>query len=186
MQTNSRSMKLSSRCTVAQYQALEAAEQREKIASFVVERFAERYLDPLEVDKSKKSGFTIMAVCCLMVETLESFSRGWINTRGRSEEAFCSFFCRWHEFERFRPVSQDFYKHVRCGLLHQAETTGGWRILRNGALLREKTINASCFATALRHVLGRYSDSLRLESWHSEVWRAFRKKMGAICSNAEA
>ena len=38
-------------------------------------------------------GFTIMAVSCLMVESLESFCRGWEHSKGkRGELAFCHFF----------------------------------------------------------------------------------------------
>jgi len=42
-------------------------------------RFAERYLDPI-LDSPKRHGFAMMAICCLMVEALESFRNGWSKT----------------------------------------------------------------------------------------------------------
>lgn len=185
MAASHQSVKLSKSCTVDRYRALADAEDRTSIADFIVERFEERYLDPVEVDPKKKNGFTIMAVSCLMIESLEPFRRGWKDSRNKSELAFCSFFSHWDAFSEFRPVSADFYRHVRCGILHQAETTGGWRIVRRGPVRAETTVNATKFAQSLRHVLRDYSSSLRTEDWNSEVWRAFRKKMDAICRNAE-
>ena len=174
--------KLSKSCTVARYLSLQDAKDREAIADFVVERFEERYLVPVGADSKTKNGFTIMAVSCLMIESLESFRRGWKNTRSKSELAF---FSHWDAFTEFRPVSGEFYKHVRCGILHQAETTGGWRIIREGPIRVGTTVNATRFATSLRHVLRNYASSLRAQDWDSETWRAFRKKMDAICQNTK-
>ena len=151
----------------------------------MVERFEERYLTPISGDSKAKNGFTIMAISCLMIECLESFRRGWPNTRSKSELAFCSFFSNWNAFADFRPVSNEFYTHVRCGLLHQAETTGAWRIIRSGPLRRDRTINATRFLAALRVVLHLYAAQLRQEKWDSTTWVAFRKKMEAICANTE-
>ncbi|WP_448674112.1 hypothetical protein [Pseudoxanthomonas mexicana] len=186
MADSHQSTKLSKTCTVARYLSLQDARDRDAIANFVVERFEERYLDPIVADPAKKNGFTIMAVSCLMVESLESFRRGWKDTRNKSELAFCSFFSHWDQFSAFREVSGDFYRHVRCGILHQAETTGGWRIIRSGPIRAHTTVNATKFSSSLRHVLGSYASSLRTEDWDSETWLAFRKKMAAVCRNTKA
>ncbi|MGI0133792.1 MAG: hypothetical protein ACREBW_02385 [Candidatus Micrarchaeaceae archaeon] len=177
--------KLSKSCTVSRYLSLQEARDRDAIACFVIERFEERYLVPIEADSAKKHGFTIMAVSCLMIESLESFRRGWKDTSNRSKLAFCSFFSHWDQFADFRPVSREFYKHVRCGILHHAETTGGWRIIRSGLIRANTTVNATKFSGALRNVLRSYSSSLRSEDWDSEAWRGFRKKMEAICQNTK-
>lgn len=186
MTDSHQSTKLSKSCTVARYLSLQEAQDRDSIADYVVERFEERYLDPMDGDPAKKNGFTIMAVSCLMIESLESFRRGWKDTRNRSELAFCSFFSHWDQFSEFRPVSGEFYRHVRCGILHQAETTGEWRIIRSGPIRAHTAINATRFSSSLRNVLKSYSSSLRSEDWESEAWRGFRKKMEAICQNAKA
>lgn len=184
---DSQSTRLSASCTVARYLSLKAAKDRKAIAEFVENRFEERYLGPIiDVSPAIKNGFTIMAVSCLMIEALESFRRGWKDSKNKSELAFCSFFSRWDEFIEFRPVSEGFYKHVRCGILHQAETTGGWRIVRSGPIFNGSTVNASRFVKALRSVLKQYASSLSTEDWESEIWQAFRKKMDAVCQNTKA
>lgn len=181
------SVRLSSNTTVARYRALEASQDRQAIAAFLRERFTERYLAPLSsVDPTKKHGFTIMAVSCLMIEALESFRRGWPHTSRRSELAFCSFFSWWPQFSMFSPHSAEFFKHIRCGILHQAETTGGWRILRSGSLLdpASRTINATAFLTALARVLDSYCSQLGDSPWDDEPWQCLRRKMMAVCKNA--
>src|SRR2546425_3631915 len=101
-------------------------------------RFNERYLDPV-FDNPKRHGFAMVAVCCLMVETLESFRNGWKSTsdKGKGEAAFCGFFQTHDEFKDLRPVAHEFYRAVRCGILHQAETTHSWRIHRESGLFVE-------------------------------------------------
>lgn len=160
-------------------------EDRDMIARFITERFEERYLDAVAIDPDLKSGFTIMAICCLMVESLESFRRGLEDTKGKSNQVFDSFFDYWEEFGVFHQVSKEFYTHIRCGILHQAETTGGWRIIRTGPILDSTTINATKFSSSLRKVLRKYADSLRSENWESCQWRRFRRKMDATCRNTK-
>lgn len=184
--SNASTVWLSKSVSVQRYRELERRRNKQALSEFVKNRFSERYIAPLDVHRDKKSGFTIMAVACLMIETLESFYRGWPRTDGRSELAFCSFFSRWPQFAALRQHSNGFYKHVRCGVLHQAETTGGWRIWRRGPLFDERTttINATIFLRALEAVLDAYAMKLRTEPWESDTWKCFRKKMTAICANA--
>ena len=55
--------------------------ERKKISKFVYNRFYRRYLMPFdEVDTDFNSGFAQMAVCCLMIEAMESFRHGWEDT----------------------------------------------------------------------------------------------------------
>ena len=57
-----------------------------------------------------------------------------LSGRGRSEEAFSSFFKEADLFKGFGGHEKKFYKNVRCGILHQAEATGRWTISRKGPL----------------------------------------------------
>ena len=182
----SKNVKLSDSCSVEDYRKLEDVQDREAIASFLEARFTERYLSPIQVEPTRKNGFTMMAIACLMIEALECFSQGKANSKRESARMFASFFRRWHGFSMFDPVSDQFYQHVRCGILHQAETTGSWRIRRAGPLLDNKTINATAFVRALQNVLTRYCDDLREQPWDSATWQAFRAKMKSICTNTEA
>lgn len=188
MQSNIDDIKLSSSVTIGKYKELENEQNREKISDFIMERFSERYILPLEsIDKKKKNGFCIMAVCCLMIETLESFRQGWSDSNNKSKEAFCYFFDGNEPFKDFRGFVAEFYKHVRCGILHQAETTGGWLIIRKGPLFdrANKTINATKFFKKLKTCLKHYCGDLKNSDWNSDVWHKFREKMKAICENCK-
>ncbi len=65
---------------------------------------------------------------------------------------FRDFFVRDPELSVLAGENDWFYKHIRCGILHQSETRNGWRLLRNGPLLDRhgKSINATAFLRALR------------------------------------
>jgi hypothetical protein len=179
---------LSRGVSVTEYRRLEGARDRGAISEFVKERFAERYLKPLDVDPRKRSGFASLAIGCLMIEALESFRQGWPNTDRKGIEAFSLFFGHWSQFKDFEPLSGAFYKHIRCGILHQAETTGGWRIHRKGPLLdgEQRIINATKFLSALSQVLDDHCGQLASEQWESDLWRHFRDKMQNVCQTIKS
>lgn len=72
------------------------------------------------------AGFAIMALDCLLIETLEQFINGRIRTgQGMDADAFYNFFQRSALFAIFfdsLPKAIIFYEQIRCGLLHQAQT----------------------------------------------------------------
>ena len=169
--------------TVAKYQRMEESRDIAGITEFLRRRFLERYICPATT--REKHGFTMMAVACLMIEALESFYQGWPDTNGKSKKAFCKFLDRNSNFHLPKGGSEAFYKNVRCGILHQAETTGGWRIRRNGDLFdpKSKVINATRFLHEMKKSLEGYCNELRGADWNSRIWKNFRKKMKAICDN---
>ncbi len=182
---------LSSNYTVEAYEKLEREQppNKAKIVEFFIERFTERYLTPIKsAPKGQKNGFCTMAISCLMIEALESFWCGWPETSGKSALAFCQFFSRSPRFHSLLGFGPEFYKHVRCGILHQAETTGGWTVHRgkDGPLLFDPngpSINATKFHDALAFEVAHYANLLEKSDWNSERWQKFRKKMAAICKN---
>jgi len=176
--------------TVANYEAACTAQDRDKISDALHSRFTSRYIEPVTSVKGKPThGFTVMAIACLMIESLETFRQGWENSDGKSKAAFCYFFDRQDLFSDFRGYSAKFYKNVRCGILHQAETTGGWKITRrNGAPLLDTkssgpTINATLFMKNLRSVLDEFCEELKTADWDATEWKSVRKKMKALCNN---
>lgn len=181
------SVSLSSHTTVKQYREMENAMDRNKISQFVEERFDERYIEPLR--HTGAHGFAIMATCCLLIEALECFRFGWPETpRGKGSDVFRVFFDRQaakKRFPSFKAKGADFYKHVRCGILHQGETTGGWLINRNKKkqLLSGKDINARKFQREMKNALQGYCAELGSTSWNDPLWIAFRYKMNAIIKN---
>lgn len=144
--------RLSTSVTVNKYKQLEQQEDKQAIAAFIVERFDERYFNPV-MNSSSKHGFTMMAVGCLVIETLESFYQGLLDTKGHSRRMFTDFFARETPLKPFGNVG-DFFTDIRCGILHQAEIRGGWRITRkiDAPLLDsvDKIINTELFIRELR------------------------------------
>ncbi len=129
-----------------------------------------------------------MAISCLMIESLESFYQGWTDSNRKSQLAFCNFFDRNQNFQFIRGCSQEFYKCVSCGILHQGETTNGWHIRREGAVFQKKTktINAKLFHDHDEVALNTYCVALESNEWNSDIWKKLRKKMSAVCKNCEA
>lgn len=177
---------LSSSVTTTNLKTMITNSDQVGISNFILQRFSERYLNPIKrLDRTEKHGFSIMAISCLMIESLESFKNGWEDTRNKSEKAFKSFFERETEFEIFRTVSSQFYKNVRCGILHQSETTNGWKIRRDGNLFKPetKTINATDFLNKLEITLNKYVSELKSSDWDSSKWDNLRRKLRLIINN---
>jgi hypothetical protein len=174
--------------SVARYLRLEEAHDSREIARLISRRFTERYLAPTLASCNVKHGFSSMAIGCLMVEALESFRQGWPDTKNKSQQAFCSFFEAHDEFAAFRGHAERFWKDVRCGILHQAETRGGWRIRRSGVLFdpQELTVNATAFMGRLGRVLKSYCRRLATADWEGDAWRKCRRKLKAMCDASVA
>jgi hypothetical protein len=177
--------------TVSDYEQARDANNdqgRDRIADAIKRRFLERYIQPVATSEHRH-GFTIMAVSCLMIEALGSFRQGWPDTskRGRGKEAFRLFFKSEAPFAVFRGHYGDFYTHVRCGILHQAETTGGWVIRRQGPLFEPAThtINATKFIRALERFLKAYCADLKAKPLGSSEWKNVITKMNAIVKNCK-
>jgi hypothetical protein len=179
--------------TIQQYLDLVEAKDQTQIADFIFQRLQSRYLKPFLFDNIKfikefKNGFSIMANCCLLVETLQSFKNGWGDSDRKSGQAFKQFFTTETNFTAFKSKEQEFYVNVRCGILHQGETTGGWTVNRSGKNLfddKNLVVDSVTFANELVTSLKNYSDNLKAAEWDSEVWDNFRTKMRKIISNCE-
>jgi len=176
--------KLASNFTVRDYKAARDGKHRVRIAEGVRRRFTERYILPA-ADGPNRHGFTMMAISCLMIEAFVSLQKGWKNSDGRSAEAFSSFFNDADLFRGFSGHEKQFYKNVRCGILHQAEATGGWKILRKGPLFDSgtNTVNAVRFMNTLQKVLNDFCDGLKAAPWDGAQWRSVCLKMDTICDN---
>lgn len=182
---------LSSRVRVKKYLGMAQAEDRAGIAKFLHDRFMERYISPLKAVKAgEENGFLIMASCCLLIEGLTAFREGWCSTEGLSERAFQLFFDQEDRFALFRGHEHDFWKSVRCGILHQGETGSGWTLNftdRFGELFvaSGKRVNCCKFMEQLEAVLADYRDLLSRTPWNYEQWRNVRRKMEATIKDCQ-
>jgi len=96
------------------------------------DRINGRFLAPVEaIEKASDpkirwfSGFTIIAIDCLIIETLYQFYNGVDETNIEHKKAFWCFFKQSSHFRTDFPsqeVAYKFYSHFRCGILHQAQT----------------------------------------------------------------
>jgi hypothetical protein len=160
---------------------------KKKIIELIRHRFTNRYLIHLH---NIDSGFLKMGIACLTIETLESFKQGEKDTKkkGVGLKMFQDFFhTEAALFPGFRSIANDFYSNVRCGILHQAETTNGWRILLGGPLLDKpgKAINSRSFVIALDKAVDRYEAELRSNDLDSQLWKFAFKKLQNICANCK-
>lgn len=183
--------------TVSNVYGLIQKNDRKKISKFVYDRFYRRYLMPFEkVNPSYNSGFAQMAVCCLMIEAMESFRFGWNDTMEDAKkpdgariiggEIFEGFFTKYEEFKGFRGYGKEFYKSIRCSILHQAEAQNGWRIVRDEKcpLLDEKKrmIHSTRFRYRMKQCLRKYCKELEEDDG---VWDFFKLKMAYIIKNCQ-
>jgi len=93
------------------------------------DRIESRYLKPIRLiasdsDIGEFSGFSVLAIDCLIIETLNQFYLGLDETEGEHRKAFWNFFKGSKHFKNHftRKIAFTFYSHFRCGILHQAQT----------------------------------------------------------------
>nr|WP_314895599.1 hypothetical protein [uncultured Flavobacterium sp.] len=136
-----------------------------------------------------KNGFLIMTSCSLLIETFASFLAGHNKTPNRqSTDMFNKVFdyaeTNNNELKVFK--NGNFYSYIRCGLLHQGETYGKFKITRKGKdLFKDETINASIFLKLLNELLQSYKSDLINSEWDSKEWDACRIKIEHIINNAK-
>lgn len=178
-------------------QAVESGNWVLKLSIFQ-DRLNGRYLKPIEFierdqDIGQFAGFSIMALACLLVETLNQFYQGVDETPNDHKRQFWIFF---RESENFRShfikrTSDMFYSHVRCGLLHQAQTKGATIIRADRNTMIEPIRRGSKdgiivdrvhFLAALKKEIGDYVLKLTPEKSTNTADREnFVRKMWYIC-----
>jgi hypothetical protein len=158
--------------------------------AFLLQRIGERYIYPIEkLSPADKNGFMIMAVSCLMMETLESFYQGWGSTKNRSKECFDLFFKRQLRFQGIQNegLAERFYYEVRCGILHLGETKSGWKVIRSGPMFDRGslTLNGTAFHRQVALALKDYCNDLTTHPPGSSIRNNFDKKMKVVIANCE-
>lgn len=161
------------------------------ISDFIYQRLFCRYLKPFLFDNSDfkkefKNGFSIMANCCLLIETLQSFRNGWGDTHKKSKTAFQQFLTTDTFFSELSTHQDNFYENIRCGILHQGETKGGWKVSRSNKKLFDETtltVDSLTFLDRLDKSLKGYCGELKTEDWDSKTWKKCRIKINKIIDN---
>jgi hypothetical protein len=86
------------------------------------DRLKTRYLDHVDFLISRKtSGFAVLSLDCVLVETMQQFRNGAKNTPNRKGQQYFIDFLTGTAFAQHfaEETAKIFYTEIRCGLLHQ-------------------------------------------------------------------
>ncbi|WP_419146833.1 hypothetical protein [Pseudoalteromonas 'SMAR'] len=180
------SVELSSSFSSEDWQELKGSQDKAQIITVLRHRYSERYFEPFKKNESKH-GFSMMAVSCLVIESLISLKHGWKKTNKPGRVIFEEFFSTSQHLTDFTGLGADFYQHIRCGILHQAETTGGWRIRRGCSLplvcSDTKVIHATKFLNRLEKEFENFLTELGGQEFASPQWSKVVRKIDHIVAN---
>jgi len=130
-----------------------------------------------------------MAIDCLLIETLQQFIEGVLETPRRKSECYFKKFLISRFKEDFdNKKAKMFYRQIRCGILHQAETKESSKIKISHKLpivkfTKEKDgliINRKKFHEKLKNAIKLYMEQLK-DKTNEPLRNNFRKKMDYIC-----
>jgi hypothetical protein len=183
---------------------------KDSLVAFVDQRYRERFFEPVEKlmespGQLQGYGFAIMALCSLLIESLQCYRYGLPTTyeaeykkslnafnppanyrispteRKSGREAFQDFFSLDIHKELFPGVDGVvFYNAIRNGLLHQAQTKQGWRIRGDQPRAwnsTDKIVDRTRFANALKSAFEKYVEELRAAAWDDDLWLKARRKI---------
>jgi len=185
-------LRISPLYTSLDWQALDSSNPNDwsKAADVIRDRLDGRFLRfASDCLKDEYSGFVVLAIDCLLAETIQQFMDGITNGHRRSEDMVKRFL----EGPRFQPdfdaeARKAFYLDIRCGLLHQAEAKRMWLIRRKQPALLQKgadgqgyIVDVERFHAGLQGSLNDYLELISEPSsllLRSNLW----KKMNQICS----
>ena len=189
------------------------AQETVRLVCFLRERYSERFFEPMHLLRSASGneqgfGFTLMAVCCLLIETLQCYKEGLPSSHKRElitlksypgvpveyqitdddltikgQEVFRRFFS---DNQRFFPCVNGitFYHSIRNGLLHQAQTRNGWTInIRRSKLWDEEnqSIDRDLLSCQLESCFSEYLSGLSTKPFGGSEWQKAAKKIWWLC-----
>lgn len=158
-------------------------------------RIRRRFIDPVDVLVAHEIGlergtfgFAILAIDCLLVETLQRFREGRSAPRenGRLVRTFLGErLSEWFDDGSATQSKADtFYKRCRCGLHHSGQTDGDFRVRRSGPLIEfadgeRVAVNRTAFHEALKREFDAYLADLA-DTSKTGLRGNFKTKMDAI------
>lgn len=157
---------------------------------FLEERFTERYFKVIkELSYAPADyGFAIMALNCLLIDAFYQFENGLEETN--NNKACYTSFLKKHLPHLFPTDTQAllFYKHIRCGILHSAQTKSGSQLTYN----KDYAVEFFNCETNIRVDVLNFSHELygyfehyitRLKDGDIKTRKAFLRKMQYLCRN---
>lgn len=141
----------------------------EKAIHLLSERITERYFEPLHIlisnGTNKGEGFTIVTIECALIEFLATLVDGKLFKKDKSNNdshwyysksarIYQQFLKKGNIFDGYffssngNPVifsAYDFYRNVRCALIHEAQTRENWEIKIFGKSVTKDIVNNIIF-----------------------------------------
>lgn len=158
-------------------------------------RLNERFIEPadklIELELGikavdKKYGFAILALDCLLCETIQSFYEGVGNSTGKSKNLFKEFLNSRIEFKAFfknDSERENFYINFRCGILHQAQTSSNTKVWSVGRLIIKSgkfvIVNRQEFHSKIKKELKHYVNEI-IKKQNHQLMDNFKIKMDFI------
>lgn len=161
-------------------------------------RMEERFFIPVDTlidmqeDSSRTHGFVVLAIDCLLIETLQGFREGLGDHNRRSKKLFKGFLTSWDVFLNCVPkdgnpdeLADLVYTDYRCALLHSGCTANGLKVGVTGKAFAFKSggalkINRTALHKGLKASFEGYLAEL-IAPEGTKLRENFKKKMDAIC-----
>jgi cation transport regulator ChaC len=191
------STELASDFTVADYRALRPTLDQANPTSWdttlraLRRRIDERFLKPIRelgrVDNRHlpyRPGFAILALDCLLIDTIQSFREGRVATGEASPAQSFKNFLSAPRFSDFKSKDRgDFFHHVRNGILHNGETRKDWKVRIDTTRILERTPTMRTINRRLFHaaIIREWRDLYQtLRSGNQKVRAQFLRRMDSI------
>jgi len=173
----------------------------EAYKEYFLDRLNLRYLHPIKVLQENGTfsgeGFSILAILCTLVEFLESTIEGLKYRFVRHDEKlgeheyssskniFVNFLCERHPFRSHfdKELAEEFYRNIRCGLLHEAQTKNSWKVWaksHEGKIIdkEKKIVFRDNFMQAVQEFIEDYGIQLKN---NQKLQQAFIRKYDSLC-----
>ena len=189
---------ISPKYRTSHWQKAHAGSDWDSMVEMFEDRIEGRFLKPIRLiandpDIGEFSGFSILALDCLIIETLNQFYSGLNETEGAHDKAFWNFFKNSEFFKGHfsRKKAFTFYGHYRCGILHQAQTKKKSVVRIDQRTMIQSVeddiskgliVDRSIFHKALEQEISSYMEKLIKGGEENSKLRAnFIEKMNIIC-----
>ena len=127
------------------YENTNQARSISRAVAFFVERIKCRYLDQINIlnENAYSNGFASMALICLLIDTLFQFYSGESNGQNNHIKYVSFLENRFGDVFDTHEKAERFYKDIRCGILHSAQTKSGSQLSSSGRDILELTDQSS-------------------------------------------
>jgi len=165
----------------------------QKAVNVFEDRISGRFLNVIRlIEDYKWSGFAVLALDCMLIETLQQFREGVPETPPQKSKCYFIRFLTETSFGNYfnDDLAKKFYFQIRCGILHQTETKCSSLIRISNdiplvSLTKDKVglvINRKKFHAQLVSEFNNYVGQLRENKPPNKLLREnFKRKMDFIC-----